>query len=68
MMASLTPRQRQVYTLKAEGKTEREIARMLGIAYSTVKSYSRDARRKTGRTSIELACAAAVAKVQASGG
>jgi DNA-binding NarL/FixJ family response regulator len=36
---SLTPRQRQVLSLIAEGKTTREIAHELGLSPYTVKNY-----------------------------
>lgn len=36
---SLTPRQRQVLSLMAEGKTTREIAYELGLSPFTVKNY-----------------------------
>jgi DNA-binding NarL/FixJ family response regulator len=36
---SLTPRQRQVLSLMADGKTTREIAHELGLSPFTVKNY-----------------------------
>ncbi len=36
---TLTPRQRQVLSLMAEGKTTREIAYELGLSPFTVKNY-----------------------------
>lgn len=36
---ALTPRQRQVLSLMAEGKTTREIAYELGLSPFTVKNY-----------------------------
>ena len=56
-MDKLTPRQRQVMALKARGMTERQIAQSLGIAYSTVKTYSHRARKRTQRTTIEIVMA-----------
>jgi DNA-binding NarL/FixJ family response regulator len=55
----LTPRQREVMTLKARGLTEKQIALRLGIAYCTVKTYSRRARERTQRTSAEIMTAVA---------
>lgn len=61
-MSKLRPREREVMSLRAKGLTEREIARALGIAYNTVKSYSGRARKRTGKTSIQIAVAVAVAE------
>lgn len=60
-MAKLRPRERDVMRLRAAGLTEKEIAQRLGIAYCTVKTYSKRARSRTGKTTIEIAVAVAVA-------
>ena len=39
MSASLTPREREVVVLVAEGKTNAEIARQLGISPGTVRRH-----------------------------
>lgn len=62
-MASIRPREKEVYSLRAKGMTEREIARLLNLSYCTVKTYSRRARQRTGRTSMEIAVAVAVDEV-----
>lgn len=52
LMDSLTPRERQILGLMAEGLDNREISRQLGVSYATVRSHVRhllvklDARSK----------------------
>ncbi len=38
----LTPREREVLRLVAEGRSDREIAEALGVSYRTVTSYVRN--------------------------
>ena len=55
--ASLTLRERQVVRLLAHGRSNKEIARELGLAYSTVKNYVSSILEKLGlsdRTQIAL--------------
>lgn len=52
----LSPRQRQVSALLAQGKTHREIAQVLGISLYTVRTYVERARLRNGcNSSTELA-------------
>ena len=48
MLASLTPRERQVASLLIEGMGNKTIANELGISESTVKVYVRLGMKKTG--------------------
>lgn len=51
----LSTRQRQVCELVATGKTEREIADVIGISIHTVKMHKKWAYRKLGvRNAVEL--------------
>ena len=55
-MTLLTPRERQVVTLIAAGKRNREIARHLGVTTSTTKNHVHAALRKLGkRNRVEVA-------------
>lgn len=42
LLEGLTPRQREIVTLVGQGYTNKEIARLLGIAHGTVKNYVAD--------------------------
>jgi DNA-binding NarL/FixJ family response regulator len=56
----LTPRERDVYSLLAEGRSNREIARALFISEPTVKVHVRSILRKLGaRSRVEAAIQAA---------
>jgi DNA-binding CsgD family transcriptional regulator len=48
----LTPRELQVLTLVAEGRTSREIALILRVAPRTVETHREHIRRKLGTSSI----------------
>jgi non-specific serine/threonine protein kinase len=48
MHQELSPREREVAALVAEGKTNKEIAVTTGLRPNTVKSYVANACRKTG--------------------
>jgi LuxR family quorum-sensing system transcriptional regulator CciR len=51
----LTPRQRDCMVLAAQGKSEWEIGRLLGISESTVHKHIEDAKRRFGvSTRIQL--------------
>ncbi|MGB4862020.1 MAG: helix-turn-helix transcriptional regulator [Tepidiformaceae bacterium] len=50
MHQDLSPREREVVALVAEGKTNREIALETGLAPSTVKEYVANACHKAGVT------------------
>lgn len=56
IVSQLSPRQRQITEMIAQGKTEREVARALGISHHTVKTHKRRMFEKTGCvSSLELA-------------
>ncbi|MGG5817287.1 response regulator [Falsiroseomonas sp. HW251] len=48
----LSPREREVVKLLAEGGSRREIAQRLGIAERTVKAHQESAMQKTGERSV----------------
>lgn len=50
MHQDLSPREREVVALVAEGKTNKEIARQTGLSPSTVKDYVANACHKRGVT------------------
>jgi two-component system, NarL family, nitrate/nitrite response regulator NarL len=50
-LASLTPRERQVLALMAEGLDNRDIAERLGVSYATVRSHVRHLLGKLGARS-----------------
>ena len=65
-MATLTPRERQVVELLVRGKSQKQIAHMLGISYPTARTYVQRARKRTDSGSaIELAVKCAGAMVMA---
>lgn len=51
IMAKLTPREREVAKLLAQGQRQTVIAATLCITYRTVKAHVKHARDKTGATS-----------------
>lgn len=56
IVSKLSPRQREITEMIAQGKTEREIARAIGISRHTVKTHKRRMFEKTGCvSSVELA-------------
>ena len=52
MRESLSAREREVLQLMADGISSREIARRLGISYSTVRSHVRSISTKLGTRSM----------------
>ena len=55
-MERLTPREQQVARLLAQGKRQKEIARLLMISRRTVEAHCNSAKAKTGaRSTFELA-------------
>ena len=57
---SLTPREREILGLMAEGLDNRDIARELGISYTTVRSHVRHLLSKMGaRSKLEAVVKAA---------
>ena len=48
MLKALTPREREVLILIAEGKSGREIATELGVAFKTVLVHRHNLHRKLG--------------------
>lgn len=56
IMAILTQREKEIAQRLVAGESQKEIARGLGISYSTVRNHMRNARDRTDcRTSLELA-------------
>ena len=52
MQESLSPREREVLQLLADGIATRQIARQLGISYSTVRTHMRSISAKLGTKSM----------------
>ncbi len=46
--APLTPRQLEILTLLRDGRTQGEVARLLGISYQTVKNHMTDSYARLG--------------------
>jgi RNA polymerase sigma factor (sigma-70 family) len=60
LLDSLTPRERQVLSLMAEGMDNREVAARLSISYPTVRSHVRHMLKKLGaRSKLEAVVKAA---------
>lgn len=58
-MAKLTPRQRDVVRLLAQGYSQKEAARRLGMAYGTVRKHTLAARNRTDcRSTTQIVCMA----------
>lgn len=54
-MAQLTPRQQDIMKLLAEGYSQKETAKALGMAYGTVRKHTLAARERTGcRSTTEI--------------
>jgi DNA-binding NarL/FixJ family response regulator len=51
-LASLSPRERQVLRLIAEGKTSKDIAMMLDLGLQTVRTYRKTLMKKLGVTNV----------------
>ncbi len=51
ILASLSPRERQVLGFTAEGLTSREVAEKLGISVKTVESFVNSINKKLGTRS-----------------
>ena len=59
-LSMLTPREREISQLLAQGKRLVEVAAMLHIEYDTAKKHMASAREKTGSsTTMQLAIKAA---------
>jgi DNA-binding NarL/FixJ family response regulator len=48
LLASLTPREREILTLIAQGHSNREIAKLLYVSESTVKNHVSSIYKKVG--------------------
>lgn len=69
-LASLTPRQRQIARLAAEGRTNRDIARALWLSPETVKTHLRRALERFGvhsKSELRLQLSDLVASDEAAG-
>lgn len=51
-LSKLTDREREVLKLIAEGKTSKDIAKVLGISYKTIDAHRENIKRKTDIDSI----------------
>ena len=54
-MDKLTPRERQIYLLVTEGKSNKYISETLGISFNTVRTHIDHIRRKLGKHGREWA-------------
>ena len=55
IMAKLTPRQQDVVRLLAQGYSQKEAARRLGMAYGTIRKHTLAARLRTDcRSTTEI--------------
>lgn len=61
IVARMTPRQKEIFSLLTQGFTNKEIAAQLGIAHVTVKRHQRDVSNRLGIDSrMVLICAMAI--------
>jgi DNA-binding NarL/FixJ family response regulator len=51
-LAALTPRQREILQLVAEGHTSKEIAQRLGVSYRTVETHRNQLMKRAGVTDL----------------
>jgi len=51
-LAALTPRQREILQLVAEGHTSKDIARRLGLSYRTVETHRNQLMKRLGVTDL----------------
>lgn len=59
-MDKLTPRQQDVMRLLAQGYSQKEAARRLGMAYGTIRKHTMAARERTAcRSTTEIVAKAA---------
>jgi len=55
IMAKLTPRQQDVVVLLAQGYSQKEAAKALGMAYGTIRKHTLAARTRTEcRSTVEI--------------
>ena len=66
-LASLSPRERQVFSLLAKGYSNSELSETLGIAISTAKEYKADMMSKLGLTGLSELMALNAVIAQGSG-
>lgn len=60
LVLSLTPRQRQIFSLIGRGLPSKEIARVTGLSVATVETHRKAIARKLGRSGAELVRTAAL--------
>ena len=59
IMLKLTPRQQDVVRLLAQGYSQKEAARRLGMAYGTIRKHTLAAKKRTGCPStMQIVCIA----------
>lgn len=54
-MAVLRPQEQRVLAHVGRGQMQKEVAATMNLSQHTVKNYLRNARKRTGMTTIELA-------------
>jgi DNA-binding NarL/FixJ family response regulator len=60
VVLSLTPRQRQIFSLIGQGHTNKDIARLTGLSVATVETHRKAIARRLGRSGAELVRMAAL--------
>jgi DNA-binding NarL/FixJ family response regulator len=60
LVLSLTPRQRQIFSLIGQGHTNKDIARLTGLSVATVETHRKAIARRLGRSGAELVRMAAL--------
>ena len=54
-MAVLRPQEQRILSNISRGQAQKQVAAMMNLSQHTVKNYLRNARKRTGLTTVELA-------------
>jgi DNA-binding CsgD family transcriptional regulator len=63
-MAVLRPQEQRVLSHVSRGQAQKQVAASMNLSQHTVKNYLRNARKRTGLTTIELAVKLSIEQAQ----